>query len=418
MNSQLAITRARYRAPDLEIYIASTGATYVGLVDTSRGRIEGRLEFNGQPGPALDLQWRDPEGLPGFAALSGGGDYVYREPERRTDGWTTSTPEEVGLSRAALEALVRAVARDEAGLIHSLQIVRDGRLVLDEYFHGYGPDDLHRLASATKSVASLLIGVAIDRGLIPGVDARLVDLLQMPGSGPGWEKETLRDVLTMSMGLDWQPGERESTHGTGPDFFRRVLDRRVVSEPGTTWDYVSANVDLLAGVIFNATGRHAETFAHDVLFEPLGLQAFNWDYGKESGYNLMDGSLELRPRDLAKIGAMVAAEGRWNGRQVVSADWIRESTRTHFPTGQPLGGYGYLWWTHELSTGAGNQRVVLANGMGSQFVVILPILDLVIVTTGGNEDNGRHMDITEVLQRTLLPSVSTAHDHVGLTDGS
>jgi CubicO group peptidase (beta-lactamase class C family) len=406
MESQLAITRASYRPPDLEMYIASTNATYRGRVHVSRGRVDGGLTFGGQPGPEMDLRWMDPSGLPGFVALEGGAPYAYRKPADGIEGWQTATPEEVGLDRRAVQSLVNAVASDEAGLIHSLQIVLDGKLVVDEYFHGYGPDDLHRLASTTKSVSSLLVGAAIDRGLIAGVDVGLEELLGEPmATDPGWHEETLRDLLTMSMGLDWSPAEKESLHGTGPDFFRRVLARAVVTDPGSTWDYVSANVNLLAGAIFNATGEHAETFARKVLLEPLGIGVFDWEPGKEGGYNLMDGSLRLRPRDLAKIGAMVANGGRWNDRQVISENWIRESTRSHLDTGQPFGGYGYLWWTGELPPGQGSEPIVVANGMGSQFIVILPQLDMVVVTTGGNDNNGRHMDFGRVLAVTLLPTM-------------
>lgn len=406
MDSELGITRASYHAPVLELYIASTDATYRGRVDIGRGQIIGGLTFGNREGPQMELRWMDPSGLPGFAALPGDGPYGYRRPEEGTDGWAAATPEEVDLDRGAVEALVDAVADGQAGLIHSLHIARGGRLVLDEYFHGYGPHDLHRLASATKSVASLLVGAAIDRRMIVGVDVPLVDLLgEPPATGPGWERETLRHLLTMSMGLDWSAAERESLHGTGPAFFHRVLAREVVEDPGSAWDYVSANVNLLAGVIFAATGAHADAFARRVLFEPLGIDVFDWDYGKEGGYVLMDGSLQLRPRDLAKIGATVADGGRWKDRQVISEAWIRESTRRHLGTGQPLEGYGYLWWTGELPSGQGSEPIVVANGMGSQFIVIFPRLDLVVVTTGGNDDNGRHMDLAGVLANTLLPAM-------------
>jgi CubicO group peptidase (beta-lactamase class C family) len=408
MDSELAITRASYHAPDLEMFIASTNVTYKGRVNTSRGRVEGGLMYGTQPGPDMELRWTDPARIPGFAALPGDAPYVYREPTDSLGEWQTATPEDAGMNRSAVEALVNAVAHDEAGLIHSLLIVRHGKLVLDEYFHGYGPDYRHRLASTTKSIASLLVGAAIDRGLIAGVDAPLLQLLNQPAAAAGssWSKETLGDLLTMTMGLDWTTQEADNTHGTGPDFFQKVLARKVVKTPGTEWAYVSANVDLLAGVIFNATGRHAEAFAQEALFSPLGIPTYDWEYGKIDGYNLLDGSLSLRPRDLAKIGAMVAAGGRWDGQQVISEAWIKESTRTRIATGQPvLGGYGYLWWTGEAPSGSGTQPIIVANGMGSQFIIIFPKLDMVIVTTGGNDNNGRHLDIGKVLSTTLLPSM-------------
>ena len=284
MDSELGITRASYRPPELEMYIQSTNATYRGRVDLARGRITGGLSFGDQPGAPMELRWMDPAGLPGFAALAGDAPYAYRQPTDGADGWPTAAPEDVGLDRSAVEALVRAVAHDGAGLIHSLQIVRGGKLVLDEYFHGYTASDLHRLASATKSVASLLVGAAIDRGRIPGVDAPLLPLLGRSGDGaaPAWRKETLGDLLTMSMGLDWSAEEARSVHGTGPAFFEKVLAREVVTAPGTKWDYVSANVNLLAGVIFNATGVHADAFAREILFGPLGIATSDWSTARSA----------------------------------------------------------------------------------------------------------------------------------------
>jgi len=403
MDSQLAITRASYHPPDIEMFIESTNATYSGRVDLPRGRITGSLSFAGEAGPEMDLVWADPFDMPGFRALPDSGRYSYMEPAAG-DGWEASPPEDVGLDRGALEALVDAVARDEAGLLHSLLVVRHGKLVLEEYFHGYARGDLHRLASTTKSVSSLLVAAALDRGSIPGLDAPLLQYFpeDAADAGPGWEDESLQDLLSMSMGLDWTREEEDNVHGTGPAFFRQVLARRVVDTPGTKWSYVNANVNLLAGVLFRATGRQADAWAAEVLFAPLGIEAWDWDYGKDGGYVLMDGSLQLRPLDLAKIGAMVANGGRWAGEQVVSQRWIDELTRLRFQTGQPLGGYGDLWWLGDLPTEHGTEPMIVANGWGSQFIVIFPEMDMVVVTTGGNDDNGRHLDIGVVLSRTLI----------------
>jgi len=407
MDSELAITRASYHSGNLEMFIESTNATYTGKVDFARDRISGGLTFGGQPGSKMELRWMDPTGVPGFAARNG--PYTYVMPTDGIDGWQTATPEDVGMDRSALEALVNAVAQDEAGLIHSIQIVRHGKLVVDEYFHGYLPEDLHRLTSVTKSISSLLIGAAIDRGLISSVDEPLLQLLRKPptDSGSLWDEETLRDLLTMSMGLDWSPQEAEDLHGTGPAFFQAVLSRKVVVPPGTKWDYVNANVDLLAGVIFNVSGEHAETFASEVLFAPLSIGTYDWSYGKDEGYDLMDGSLQLRARDMAKIATMVAAGGRWDGKEIISEAWIKESTRNHMATGEhpALSGYGYLWWTGEIPSGSGIEPIIVANGSGSQFIIIFPRLDMVVAITGGNDNNGRHLDIGKVLADKLLVSM-------------
>jgi CubicO group peptidase (beta-lactamase class C family) len=272
--------------------------------------------------------------------------------------------------------------------------------VVEEYFHGYGPDDLHRLASVTKSVASLLTGIAVDRGEIAGVDVPVVSFFPdlAPPADPRWQGITLHHLLSMTMGLDWGPGE--DPHGTGPEFFAEILRRRVVHEPGTRWAYHSANVNLLAGILHGATGDHADVFAEKHLFGPLGIDAYDWSFRATGGYRLMDGSLHLRPRDMAKLGLLLRDGGRWRGAQVVSAGWIARSTARIVDTDGPQG-YGYLWWTGTIDGPGGSRPVVFANGRGSQFIGWLPDRDLVIVVTGGNEDNGKHFAIVELLTAAL-----------------
>jgi CubicO group peptidase (beta-lactamase class C family) len=167
------------------------------------------------------------------------------------------------------------------------------------------------------------------------------------------------------------------------------------------------NVNLLAGVLRQATGEHAEAFAARTLFGPLEITEWNWDYARVDGFNLMDGSLRLRPRDMAKIGVMVMNGGEWEGRRVVGEDWIRRSLTPRLPAGPGGEGYGYLWWSMEVPGPDGNAvQVRFANGWGSQFIILFPELDLTVVTTGGNQENGKHLAIGEVLVRDLLPGIS------------
>jgi CubicO group peptidase (beta-lactamase class C family) len=247
-------------------------------------------------------------------------------------------------------------------------------------------------------VSSLLVGLAVDQGKVSGVDASVLSFfpnLERPDDNL-WETETLHHLLSMSMGLDWGGGG--DSHGTGPEFFQQVLERKVSHEPGSHWAYHSANVNLLAGVIKEATSRHADVFAEQYLFKPLGITAYDWSYKAEDGYRLMDGSLHLRPRDMAKLGMLLRDQGRWQGRQVVSADWIGQSTTPQISTDGPQE-YGYLWWLGTFPGRDGEQPVVFANGHGSQFIAWLPERDLILVVTGGNEDNGKHFAIAEVLGR-------------------
>jgi CubicO group peptidase (beta-lactamase class C family) len=310
-----------------------------------------------------------------------------------------------------LERTVEAILQGDAGFLKSLLVVRGGALLLEEYFHGYGTDDLFPLHSSTKSVSSLLVGLAIQEGRISGVDVPLLDFFpeERGIAGTGWESLTLENLLTMSLALDWTPEEADSRHGTGPAAFREILARKVTGHPGHDWAYVNMNVNLLAGVLHKATGEQAEAFAARTLFEPLGIKSWDWSYGETEGFNLMDGSLRLRSRDMAKIGQMVLNGGEWQGHKVLNPEWIHASIRPHLAAGSAEGdGYGYLWWTMTPPGPDGQPvQVVFANGWGSQFIFLFPELDLMVVTTGGNQENGKHLAVGQVILQHLLPGVES-----------
>ena len=386
-----------------------TGVRLEGDVDLARGSISGRLLYPDGSDSEVVLPWHSREDYPALLPLGPGeAPYTYAPPKDRGDGWEVGPAAAEGVDPLALEKTVQAIASGEAGVLHSLLVARQGRLVLEEYFHGYGPGDLHPLASCTKSISSLLVGAAIREGAIDGTDALVADFFpeHRDALGSGWDALTLEELLTMSMALDWSPEEARNLHGTGPDFFRRVLSHSVSGRPGEDWDYVSANVNLLAGVLRQATGKQADAFAQEALFRPLGIRSWNWDGMKTDGFNLMDGSLMLLPRDMGKIGQVVLDEGRWGEDQVVTEEWIRESTRHHLDAGEGGEGYGYLWWRMEVP-GPGGEPVtaIFANGWGSQFIVVFPALDLLVVTTGGNDYNGKHLAFAGILGRLLLPGV-------------
>lgn len=386
-----------------------TGVRLEGEVQLPRGQIQGRLLYPNGDANAITLPWSPSERFPMLAARPGAeGPYRYRLPEARGDGWAVSSAEAEGMDPTGLESMVEAVDRGEMGVLHSLLIARNGRLIMEEYFHGYGPRDLHHLASCTKSVSSLLVGAAIQEGDIAGVGTPLLDFFpELRGAAaPGWENLTLENLLTMSLALDWSPEEAQNLHGTGPAFFRQVLSHSVSGTPGEDFEYVNANVNLLAGVLRQATGEQAESFATRTLFEPLGIETWNWDMMKTDGYNLMDGSLRLLPRDMAKLGEMMLDGGSWRGSPVMDPGWVRASTTWQIDAGEGSEGYGYLWWLMEAPGPDGDPvPAFFANGWGSQFIIGFPTLGLMVVTTGGNEYNGLHLSVASALMRYLLPAI-------------
>ncbi len=409
--TQCPATRVIWDDPDLEIQM-NTGVIFKGTLDGTSNRIDGRLEYNGKQLAELPLNGVAPNKIKGLLARPaprpGEPPYSYSVPVENGDGWSSAGPEALGLQTAQLEALVTGVIEGEAGVLHSLLIMYKGKLVLEEYFHGYEQEDLHRLASVTKSVSSLLTGIAIDRGEISGVETPLADFFpRHEDTFKGeWENVTLKHLLTMSIGTAWTDEEADEIHGTGDVFFKELLSRSFAHKPGEKWQYVSANVNLLGGVIQNATGKHADEYADTHLFGPLGIEKWGWDYGMVDGYRLMDGSLQLRPRDMAKLGALVAGRGSWNGKQILSAEWIKESTSPHIvPSEDSPQKYGYLWWLFYIPSSNGIREAVVANGRGSQFIVVFPALDLTVVTTGSNDDNGKQFAIGKLLSAHILNNI-------------
>jgi CubicO group peptidase (beta-lactamase class C family) len=372
--------------------------------------IEGRLLYPNGGDMEATLRWAPRSDYPTLQARPNEeGPYLYRPPEARDDGWPVGDAQAAGVAPAALEQAVDAIARGDAGLLKSFLVARGGTLILEEYFHGYGPQDLVPIRSCTKSISSLLVGLAIQEGLISGVDVPLLDFFpnQREQAGSGWDDLTLEHLLTMSLALDWAPPQTQDLHGTGPEAFRQILARNVEGVPGQDFEYVNMNVNLLAGVLKEATGEQAEALAERGLFQPLGITRWNWEDMKTNGFNLMDGSLRLRPRDMAKVGVMVGQGGTWRGQRILEESWVRASLEPRLPAGDRGEGYGYLWWTMPIPGPRGQTlQAVFANGWGSQFILLVPELDLVIVTTGGNMENGKHLAVGDVLIRDLIPGVA------------
>ena len=248
--------------------------------------------------------------------------------------------------------------------VHAVLVARGGKLVFERYFRGtdeiydrrvenvtFDADTLHDMKSVSKSVASLAFGIAIDRGLIRSVDEPIFSFFPELSDLRTPEKDRLRLVhaLTMSMGLKWV----EATPSTGDDNndearmhmasdqCRYVLGLPSTAPPGQEFFYNTGALALLSAIMRKATGRPLDEFVRENLFEPLGITRMEWMRYK--GDTDAGGGLRLRPRDMAKIGQLVLAGGRWNDRQIVSKAWIDasttpriEATDDHF--------YGYLWW--------------------------------------------------------------------------
>jgi CubicO group peptidase (beta-lactamase class C family) len=225
---------------------------------------------------------------------------------------------------------------------------------------------------------------------------------------------TLRDLLTMRSGLacdDWtasSPGN-ESRMYQSPDWVKFVLDLPMTEQPGTRAHYCSGNVAVAGRIVERVSGMRLPAFAQQHLFTPLGIRArdVRWNYTLSASNATTFSQIYLRPRDMLKLGLLFQQQGRWNGRQIVSRDWVARATKQWSTVGdQP---YGYFWWHQwvnaELRDGPRRVDMVVATGNGGQKIYLVPSLDLVVVMTGGNYNASS--SATAIMAKEILPAVMT-----------
>lgn len=333
--------------------------------------------------------------------------------------WRRADPTAVGMRPELLADLEREVSA-RFGRIRAVLINRGGRLVFEQYFGGCGQDNSHLVASVTKSVLSALVGIAIDRGFIRGVDQPVLDFF--PDYAPGGHERlkrrlTLKHLLTMTAGFQWRTGPRG--HELFLDRLRRsrdwvafILSLPVKEGALGTFQYNSAAAHLLSAIITRSTGRCAREFAATHLFGPLGIdlpaddtlhdqsqaavfsnRGAGWPtdpHGNSTG----GWGLVLRPRDMARFGLLYLNRGQWNGVQIVPTWWVEESVTPHTP------GYGYLWWLRDVN----GVFVFSAAGRGGQHIFCVPEHELVVVVA--SEPGERFRDPWSLLEDFVLPAVA------------
>ncbi|MFP3943758.1 MAG: serine hydrolase domain-containing protein [Alphaproteobacteria bacterium] len=330
--------------------------------------------------------------------------------------WPRATPEEAGFDASALR---RFTADLQAGRLltglHCLLIVRRGYLVVEECPGGQRADEVHMLQSVSKSVASALVGIAIERGDFQGTGEKVLAFFPHANiQNLDSHKRALRieDLLTMRSGTDYHergpgsPHRRLNRLSEGWDRF--YLNRPMEARPGTRFQYDSGAVILMSSMLKQRTGLHADSYADKYLFVPMGITARRWLRNAE-GHPHTGGGLSLSARDMAKFGLLYLRGGKWGERQIVPEAWVRESTRAHVRFKERrfhrATGYGYWWWILEpVRRDGAAQRVYGALGHGGQHILVAPAHDLVVVTTAGmNRDMHRAVD---VLYTHILPALS------------
>ena len=297
-----------------------------------------------------------------------------------TKGWREALPETQGLDS---QVLAQAIDQRPPGL-HSLLVIRHGYVVLDSYFYPFTPGTVHDAASVTKSIASAIVGVAVDKGLIKTSQPAFPNT-----------KITVKNLLTMTPGLEcgFRPGEQElAGMKLSANWVEYAMHLPVKYDPGTKFGYCSPGFHLLSFIVSAAAHMSELEFGRKYLFEPLGIKDIVWPSDPQ-GITHGWGNSHFYPRDLAKIGYLYLHGGQWEGKQILSADWIRQSISKHADA-RPNVEYGYGWWLYNKQ----QPRSFEANGRGGQKIIVLPEQDMIVVMTGGGYDASK---ITPLIFRSI-----------------
>jgi CubicO group peptidase (beta-lactamase class C family) len=326
--------------------------------------------------------------------------------------WRSAQPQQVNLDRAALSGLVTRFRSGSFPYVNSLVVVRQGYLVVDEYFHGSSRNDVHTMQSVTKSVTSLVVGIAADQGKLALSDSILRFFPQYT-TLQNWDDRkrgvTVRDLLTMRSGIDFYespyPGSPlQILNDSRDDWVKIVLDRPMNDVAGGHWQYNSGGPIVLAGAVRSATGTAFDTFAEANLFTPLGITSQRWYLSPFDGLPHAGGGLNLRAVDLARIGYLVLRGGKWGDRQVISSAWLADAFTPRSVRPRTFGthdtDYGYLWWLLPLE---GNDVIWTGAGALGQWLFVIPRHDMVVVVTGSNDAS--FVAGIDALYSTILPAV-------------
>ncbi|MEL6671193.1 MAG: serine hydrolase [Bacteroidota bacterium] len=323
--------------------------------------------------------------------------------------WPKASLAEAALDSTILHASLNQFPDFREHGVYSWLILKEGKLVWETYF---GPQDgmqKHDLRSATKSITALLVGIALEKGILQSVEdpirTYLAPTYHVP---PAFDSVTIHHLLSMTAGLDCDDGDR-STKGQEDRMYRKKDWTQYFLNLSRTWPvgdslrYCTGGVVALGEILRLASGREVSALAEEWLFAPLGITDYRWSrYDRDRKIDT-GGHLYLRPIDLAKLGQLVLQEGVWQDQRLVSAAWVKRclAWMHTWPNGV---GYGYLWRTTDLPHPSGKVRVHYAQGNGGQVCFVVPEADMVVVFTGKNYNSPKASIPYQIFQHAVLPA--------------
>lgn len=365
------------------------------------------------------------------------GSYAYRVPQDLGDGWPVARAADLGVDEAALARAVQRIididpSSARAWLIHSMAIAYKGKLILDEYFYGHGPDIPHDTRSAAKTFSSVTLGAAMMEGASIGPQSRLYEVVAPLGPfafpDPRKDRITLAHVMTHTTGLACDDNADPSVAGSEnamqtqralPDWWRYVLDLPAVYEPGTHYAYCSGGISLTGAALTYGTGEWLPALFDRTVAKPLQFGRYYWNL-MPTGEGYMGGGAFVRTRDFLKVGQAYLDGGVWNGRRIVTAAWVKESIAPHVRISPETTGVsgqafannyyevdeGYAW--HHINVRSGDKLYPAyhGNGNGGQLLLVLPQFDLAVMFTAGNYRQGLwNRERDDIVGEMILPAL-------------
>jgi CubicO group peptidase (beta-lactamase class C family) len=319
--------------------------------------------------------------------------------------WPCSVAAAEGMDQKKLEMAYTQARR--LGFVDGLLVIRNGHLIAEKYYNGYDKDTPHQLWSDTKSFLSALVGIAVHDGLIESVDKKILDYFPdyvYDGMDPRFFDITIKHLLTMRMGIDKEENNLIPVLQTN-DWIGEIFKLPLLFDPGQQFSYNSLETHLLSAILTRVSGMSALEYAKSYLTTPMGIEINAWT-ADPSGYNIGGFDIFMKPRDMAALGFMYLHDGIINNTQVVPEEWVEASlTRTWVNDGAGWGvltdyNYGYLWWLGKIS----GYKLFMALGMGGQYIITFPELNLIVVTTANKDiswDNNQEIPVLEIVSEIL-----------------
>jgi len=331
--------------------------------------------------------------------------FEYKQPKMVSDGWETENLQKLYSNTSYLYEVLRQLQHNEHK-INSFLLIKSGKLLLEEYYNERTIKTPQDLRSVTKSIISILMGIAIDKEFITSLDDPIQKYL--PNTRPlknlsaSKEQITIRHLLTMSTGLDCNDWDKKSKGQEDKvykkkDWIQYTLDLPMVQEPGVTSTYCTMGVVIAAQIISNASGMSLDQFAKQFLFTPLGINNVSWKHTSKKEVVDVAKRIQMIPRDMAKIGLLLLNNGKWNNSQIVSKDWIEESLNAHTKISNI--DYGFLWWT----TPFGSKTAKVATGNGGQYIMLFKDLNLIAIFTGSAYNSQEDKLPFTIMNKAVVP---------------